>query len=193
MASALRSNMLRQAFASPSARLTSSTLPAFQPQQRFLLQRTPLALQQATFQTSAKRELLPPLPQRLQGTVNDAQILGEPNALHGNYHWTFERGLSAALLPISLAPFAAGSLSPVLDGAFIGMIIIHTYIGFSSIISDYLPSRRVPFWRKLFDYGNMLAVFVVGWGWYEFETNDVGLTEGLKRVWKAGSSTVPAS
>ena len=40
------------------------------------------------------------------------------------------RTLSAALLPITLAPFAAGSLSPVLDGAFIGMIIIHTYIGF---------------------------------------------------------------
>lgn len=31
-------------------------------------------------------------------------------------------------------------------------------------------------------------VFVVGWGYYEFETNDVGLTEGIKRIWKAGAN-----
>lgn len=27
-------------------------------------------------------------------------------------------------------PFAVGSLNPVLDGTFIGLIIMHTYIGF---------------------------------------------------------------
>ncbi|KAK5109398.1 hypothetical protein LTR62_007064 [Meristemomyces frigidus] len=188
MASSLRQQtVLRQLLTTPTTRLTAAALPAFT-SQRFLLQRTPLALQQATFQTSAKRSLLPPLPQRLQGTVNDAQILNTPDSMHGNYHWTFERGLSAALLPISIAPFAAGSLNPLLDGAFIAMIIVHTYIGFGSIIADYLPARRVPITRKLFDWGNALAVFVVGWGWYEFETNDVGLTEGLKRIWKSGSS-----
>lgn len=57
-----------------------------------------------------------------------------------------------------------------------------------SCITDYLPNWRVPFLRKLFDWANVLAVFVVGWGWYEFETNDVGLTAAVKRVWTAKPS-----
>jgi len=43
------------------------------------------------------------------------------------------RLVSAALLPITIAPFAAGSLSPLLDGTFIGLIIVHTYIGFQYV------------------------------------------------------------
>lgn len=30
-------------------------------------------------------------------------------------------------------PFAVGSLNPVLDGTLIGLIIIHTYIGFQYV------------------------------------------------------------
>ena len=40
------------------------------------------------------------------------------------------RVVSAALLPITIAPFAAGSLSPILDGTFIGLLLIHSYVGF---------------------------------------------------------------
>lgn len=40
------------------------------------------------------------------------------------------RLVSAALVPITVAPFAAGSLSPLIDGTLIGLLIIHTYIGF---------------------------------------------------------------
>jgi succinate dehydrogenase (ubiquinone) membrane anchor subunit len=54
-----------------------------------------------------------------------------------------------------------------------------------SCITDYFPTWRVSFVRKACDWLNFLAIFVVGWGWYEFETNDVGLTEGIRRVWKA--------
>ncbi len=123
------------------------------------------------------------------------------------------RLVSAALLPITVAPFAAGSLSPLLDGTFIGLIIVHSFIGFQyvldvcssmphlhtrcirqqrltmnrSAIADYFPKWRVPYLRKAADWANVLAVVVVGWGWYEFETNDVGLTEGVRRIWKAGS------
>ena len=45
----------------------------------------------------------------------------------------------------------------------------------------------MPFWRKTLDWMNFFAVGLVGWGWYEFETNDVGLTEGVRRVWKGGN------
>jgi succinate dehydrogenase (ubiquinone) membrane anchor subunit len=51
----------------------------------------------------------------------------------------------------------------------------------------------VPKTRKIADWANLAAVFIVGWGWYEFETNDVGLTEGIKRVWKAGATAKDAA
>jgi succinate dehydrogenase (ubiquinone) membrane anchor subunit len=41
--------------------------------------------------------------------------------------------------------------------------------------------------RRLFEWLLRLATLVVGIGFYEFETNDVGITEGVKRIWKAGS------
>jgi hypothetical protein len=40
------------------------------------------------------------------------------------------RLVSVALIPIAVTPFAAGSLSPLLDGGLIGLIIVHSYIGF---------------------------------------------------------------
>lgn len=44
-----------------------------------------------------------------------------------------------AILPITIAPFAAGSLNPTLDGIFIGLILIHTHIGFEYVRQT--PSR----------------------------------------------------
>jgi succinate dehydrogenase (ubiquinone) membrane anchor subunit len=61
-----------------------------------------------------------------------------------------------------------------------------------SAITDYFPKWRVPKIRKLADWANVAAVFIVGWGWYEFETNDIGLTAGLKRVWTAGATAKEA-
>jgi len=53
------------------------------------------------------------------------------------------RLLSAALIPITIAPFAAGSLSPLIDGTFIGMIIIHSYIGFQYVKPTHLHSKPI--------------------------------------------------
>jgi succinate dehydrogenase (ubiquinone) membrane anchor subunit len=57
-----------------------------------------------------------------------------------------------------------------------------------SVITDYIPKWSHPTARKVFDWLLKLATLVVGVGFYEFETNDVGLTEGIKRIWKAGST-----
>ena len=100
-----------------------------------------------------------------------------------------------------------------MDGVLIGTILIHSHIGFQyvspyfpsnvstqvpftneltsdqlnrSVIIDYLPNWRVPRTRRLFNWGLNLALLVVGWGWYEFETNDVGLTAAIGRIWSAG-------
>lgn len=56
------------------------------------------------------------------------------------------------------------------------------------LITDYIPQWKMPKIRKAFDYLLLLATAVVGVGLYEFETNDVGLVEGVKRIWHAGAN-----
>lgn len=109
---------------------------------------------------------------------------------------------SAALVPLTIAPFAAGSLNPITDAVLCATILVHSHIGFQyisqnpnsgwifnsgirSIIIDYIPAKRLPKTRAAFWWGLRLATLLVGVGFYEFETNDVGLTEGMKRVWDA--------
>lgn len=116
--STLRSSALRQLIA-PSTTRTARTI--FAP--RFQLQR-------AQFQTSTRRQILPPLPQVIRGGVNDPAPVPEPHPSHGSYHWSMERAVSAALIPLTIVPFAAGSMHPILDGGLIGLIIMHSYIGF---------------------------------------------------------------
>jgi succinate dehydrogenase (ubiquinone) membrane anchor subunit len=118
-------------------------------------------------------------------SVNDAATVPDSSYAHGSYHWSFERLISAGLIPLTIAPFAAGSLNPVLDGLFISTILIHSHIGFQSCIIDYFPTKRVPKTRKFSMWALNAATVLAGIGFYEFETNDVGLTEGVKRIWQA--------
>lgn len=120
--STLRSPALRQLFTPATTTRTARTL--FAP--RFQLQR-------AQFQTSARRNILPPLPQVIRGGVNDPAPVPESHPSHGSYHWSMERAVSAALIPLTVVPFAAGSMHPILDGGLIGLIIIHSYIGFQYV------------------------------------------------------------
>lgn len=46
--------------------------------------------------------------------------------------------------------------------------------------------RKHPTIRKTCDWLLNIATVLVAIGFYEFETNDVGITEGIKRVWTAG-------
>jgi len=54
-----------------------------------------------------------------------------------------------------------------------------------SIIIDYVPQQRMPGVRRLLMWALKASTLVVAIGLYEFETNDVGLTEAVKRIWKA--------
>ena len=109
--------------------------------------------------------------------------------------------MAIGLVPLTIAPFAAGSLNPVTDALFCGTILIHSHIGFQfvpynhsflgdskrsrSIIIDYIPTKRLPRTRQVFWWGLNLATVLVGIGLYEFETHDVGVTEAVKLMWKA--------
>lgn len=38
------------------------------------------------------------------------------------------------------------------------------------------------------DWTLVIATLLAGVGLYEFETNDVGITEAIKRIWRAGKA-----
>jgi len=139
----------------------------------------------AAFHSTPQRAILPPLPQRIDGTANDASPTIDPSPTHGSYHWVFERLIAASLIPLTVAPFAAGSLNPTMDALLCGTILIHSHIGFQSIIIDYIPSKRLPITRKVAWWGLRGATLLVAVGLYEFETNDIGVTETIKKIWTA--------
>ncbi|KAH8434201.1 membrane anchor subunit of succinate dehydrogenase, Sdh4 [Aspergillus melleus] len=151
--------------------------------------RSPLATknvsQAVAFHASAKKQILPPLPQVIHGSTNDPAPIPEPHPSHGSYHWSFERLVAAGLVPLTLAPFIGGTFNPVMDAVLCSFIVVHSHVGFQASIIDYFPARRVP---KTASFMNWLLrgfTLTTAVGLYEFETNDVGITEAIKRVWKA--------
>jgi len=74
-----------------------------------------------------------------------------------------------------------------LDAALIFVVIIHSHAGFQSIVIDYIPIHKHPTLRRACMWLLNIATLVVAIGFYEFETNDVGVVETVKRIWHAGS------
>ncbi|KAL4809241.1 CybS-domain-containing protein [Aspergillus unguis] len=154
--------------------------------------RAPLATRNAAgvsqvvaFHASAKKQILPPQPQTIQGTMNDPAPIPHPHPSHGSYHWTFERLVCVGLVPLTIAPFAAGSLNPVTDAVLCSLLVLHSHVGFQASIIDYFPARRVPKTASFFNWLLRGFTLTTAVGLYELETNDVGLTETVKRIWKA--------
>ncbi|KAF3002402.1 membrane anchor subunit of succinate dehydrogenase, Sdh4 [Curvularia kusanoi] len=183
MASLMRPSVLRQApaasqramsaFARPSTALAQFK-PAFQNSTRV-----------AAFHATQRNQILPPLPQKIIGTANEPVAVPNPDYTHGSYHWSFERIVSAGLIPLTVAPFAAGSLNPVTDSILCALLVIHSHIGFEACIIDYFPKNRVPKVRAAANWALRVATVLLGVSLYSFETNDVGITEAVRRLWKA--------
>ncbi|KAI4622633.1 uncharacterized protein J4E87_006200 [Alternaria ethzedia] len=193
MASVMRPGLLRQACppAQPSQRMLStvtSTLnrplvqslrPAFQ------RSAIPKSTRIAAFHATQRNQILPPLPQKIIGTTNDPVPVPDPDYAHGSYHWSFERIVSAGLIPLTIAPFAAGSLNPLSDSILCALLVVHSHIGFESCIIDYFPTKRVPLVRKSAMWALRAGTVALGLALYSFETNDVGITEAVARLWHA--------
>jgi succinate dehydrogenase (ubiquinone) membrane anchor subunit len=151
MASLLRPAMLKQTILSSSARRISPSIAVapsasrsalIRPSSTWIQRRqTPLAKPQTTsiasriapFHSSAQRNILPPGPQVIKGGVNDPAPVPSPHPTEGSYHWVFERLLSVGLIPLTVAPFAAGSLNPTMDALLCASILIHSHIGFEYV------------------------------------------------------------
>ncbi|KAF2638344.1 mitochondrial succinate dehydrogenase cytochrome b560 subunit D [Massarina eburnea CBS 473.64] len=192
MASIVHPGLLRQSFASPAAskRVFStfthqSTPLAQQIRPAFARSTIPKSTRIASFHATQRQQILPPLPQKIQGTANDPVEVPTSSPAHGSYHWSFERVVSAGLVPLTIAPFAAGSLNPVTDSILCALLVIHSHMGFDACIVDYFPKQRVPKTRLAADWALRIGTVALGIGLYSFETNDVGITELIAKLWHA--------
>lgn len=121
-----------------------------------------------------------------KGTVNDPTTFPPPSRTAGSHHWAFERLLSAGLVPLTVAAFVtSGTNYPILDGVLGVSLVMHSHIGFDSMVVDYLHKRKFPIIGPMMTWTLRTATVGVLVGVYQFNTNDIGLTELIARVWSA--------
>ncbi|TFK59588.1 hypothetical protein BDN72DRAFT_851194 [Pluteus cervinus] len=121
-----------------------------------------------------------------KGTVNDPTDFPTPSRTHGSHHWAFERLLSAGLVPLTVAAFAtSGTNYPILDGILGVSLVMHSHIGFDSCLVDYVHKRKFPILGPLSTWTLRSATVAALVGIYQFNTNDIGLTELIAKVWMA--------
>lgn len=122
----------------------------------------------------------------LKGTVNDATTFPPPSKAHGSYHWAFERLVAAAIIPLSVGAFAASPTAhPALDAILSATLVAHTHMGFVSCIDDYTHERKFGALGHAARWALRFGTAGALYGLYEFNTNDIGITELLTKLWTA--------
>ncbi|EIE77300.1 hypothetical protein G6F57_003767 [Rhizopus arrhizus] len=108
----------------------------------------------------------------------------KPDRVHGSYHWNIERAASVALVPLVATQLTYGA-SPITD-TLLGVVLpLHLHIGFDACITDYFNARKSVFLNKLMTGTLWLSTTGVLVGCYQFNTNDIGLTEFISKIWAA--------
>ena len=106
--------------------------------------------------------------------------------LDGSYHWNAERALSIVSVPLLATAFVAGPI-PLVDFALGWVLPLHCHIGFDAMIQDYLPARRAKILNLILSWTLRLTTALVIYGCYLFNTNDVGITAFVGRLWTGGN------
>lgn len=97
MASLMRPAVFRQAPAASQSMLSSFVRPsAVRTLARPAFERSTRI---AAFHATQRKQILPPLPQKIEGTANEPVAVPNPDYTHGSYHWSFERCVMAIRLP----------------------------------------------------------------------------------------------
>jgi len=135
--------------------------------------------------TARKAAFIPPGPQVIQGTINDPVPVPGPRPTEGGYHWDFERLVAIGIIPLTAAPFVGQSLSPITDAVLCSLLLVHSHIGFEACIIDYFPHQKAPKLHSLFMWMLRAGTVLAGAGLYSLETNDVGLTATVTKIWHA--------
>ncbi|RPB19080.1 hypothetical protein L211DRAFT_863739 [Terfezia boudieri ATCC MYA-4762] len=131
----------------------------------------------AAFHTTKKMQIFPAGPRLLtEYIVNTPAPFPDANP-------SFERVCTICLLRVCLIVSAAlipltGSLHPIIDAVLAAtVVIIHSHIRF-----QYRTMSGLHRFMHWFLNGCTTLVLL---GRYEFVSNDVGITEAIKRIWKA--------
>lgn len=120
----------------------------------------------------------------VKGTINDPTTFPPPSKAHGSIHWTFERSIAAALVPVSAAT-AIASPNPLLDAVLGVFLVAHSHMGFDQVLIDYVPKRKFPVISPIANWTLRALTCGVLVGIYQFNTHDIGMTELIKKAWKA--------
>ncbi|EDK36406.2 hypothetical protein PGUG_00504 [Meyerozyma guilliermondii ATCC 6260] len=131
----------------------------------------------------SKLKKIPQPPGFVVGTVNDAYVHPTPNHYEGGYHWTYDRAIAIAMVPMALTPFVAGVEYPIIDTMFCCGLLFHCHSGFKSCIIDYIPRRVYGVWHGLASKLLALGTAVGLYGIYVLETANNGLFDLVKSVW----------
>ncbi|CDK26349.1 unnamed protein product [Kuraishia capsulata CBS 1993] len=122
-------------------------------------------------------------PGYIIGTVNDAYTPPDMDQYHGSFHWSYDRVIATAMVPLTLAPFVAGVDIPLVDTLLSSLILFHSRAGFQSCITDYIPKRVYGVWHKvamgLLNLGSWVSIY----GIYLLETEGNGLFNLVNQIW----------
>ena len=64
---------------------------------------------------------------------------------------------------------------------------IHIYNGFSAVILDYLPKRKFGIIYTIFKGSLIVVTGVAIFGLYKFNTENIGISEAVRKVWRETS------
>lgn len=81
---------------------------------------------------------------------------------------------AAFLVPGKMVDLALGVVLP-----------LHCHIGFGAVITDYLPKRKFGLVYPLARAVLLAATAGTIYGLYQYNTKDVGICEGVSRLWRA--------
>lgn len=135
-------------------------------------------LRPSLVQAARSIKTIPQPPGYIVGTVNDAYVPPKPAKLHGSAHWTVERGVSIALIPLIGAAFVSPP-SVVLDSTLSAFLLVHSWIGFQSCIIDYIPKRVYGNYHNYAMYLLTFGTGVAAYGVYEIEKKEEGGVIGI--------------
>lgn len=107
--------------------------------------------------------------------------------MHGSKHWSFERLISVSVF--GLIGAAAACPHKMIDFALGFVLPLHCHFGFESILMDYLHPRKFPVIGRFSKGALFAATGLSMYGLYRYNTEDVGITEGVKQLWHAKKST----
>ena len=115
-------------------------------------------------------------------TVDSSSSSSPPKGkTHGSYHWIFEKLVTVSL--VGLIPAAFMVPHPGIDYALGVLLPFHCHMGFMQVITDYLPKRKFPIFYFISSNGLRLATLLTLYGLYLLNSEDIGITKTVRRLW----------